>query len=134
MPAIISIKLLKDSFGAYAIDVHPLVLRVSPVDNEEVILTFELDFEPSTTPNLAQAIVSFEQTPFDEEARTEHRINVGSFTIPNPLRNDAVGPNESDDSFYKYTVTVITPEGTELPPLDPHVMIRRRAVSPRHYQ
>jgi hypothetical protein len=133
MPGIISIKLLKDSFGTYAIDVHPTVLRVSPADNEEVILTFELDFEPSTTPNLAQAIISFEQTPFNEEPLTQHRLNVGSITIPNPLRDDAVGPNDPDVSFYKYTVTVITPEGTELPPLDPHVMVKRKTVSPRHY-
>lgn len=133
MPAAISIKLLKDSFGEYAIDVHPLVLRVSPTDDEEVILSFELDFEPSTTPNLAQAVVSFEQTPFDEEPRTQHRINVGAFTIPNPLRADAVGADDPDLSFYKYTVTVTTPEGTELPPLDPHVMVKRKKVSPHHY-
>lgn len=127
MSAIISIKLLKDSCGAYAIDLHPTVLRVSPVDQDEVILTFELGFEPNTTPNLAQAIVSFKRTPFDEEPRTEHRINVGSIVIPNFLRDDAVGPGEQDAALYKYTITVITPEGTELPPLDPDVMVERRA-------
>lgn len=116
MPATISIKLLKDSSDVYAIDLYPTVLRVSPVDKEkDVILTFELGFTPSRTPNLAQAIISFRRTPFDEEPRTVHRINVGSITIPNLLRENAVGLGEQDVALYKYTITVITPEGEELP-------------------
>lgn len=135
MTPIISIKLLKDSDNNYAIDVHPTTLSVSPEDSGDdqfVTLTFDLipDVPP---PHQAKAVVTFTKTPFDEENGVGHTVLAGAPAVFASLRSDAVGAADNSVAIYKYTINVTTPEGTELPPLDPQVMVRRKGVNRRYY-
>lgn len=135
MSAIISIKLLKDSNGTYAIDVHPTTLLVSPNDDtDDQFVTMAFDLIPDVPPpNQAKAVVTFSNTPFSEENGVNHTVLPGGPAIFAALRQDSVGNSEESQALYKYTITVTTPEGTELPPLDPQVMVRRRRVNRRYY-
>lgn len=139
MPPVISIKLLRDSKGNYAIDVHPTTLRVSPRDNpngndedERVTMTFALDPD-FPQPHSAKAVLRFNQTPFNEENGVNHTAYVGAPAQFAFLRETSVGTAEDDVELYKYSITVTTPEGTDLNPLDPSVMVRRRSVGKSYY-
>ena len=134
MSAIISIKLLKDSDGTYAIDVHPTTLLLSPTDTDDEFVSVAFDLIPDVPqPNQAKAVVIFSDTPFDEENGAGHTVLPGAPAIFSALRPDSVGASEDSQTLYKYTITVTTPEGTELPPLDPQVMVRRRSVNRKYY-
>jgi hypothetical protein len=135
MPPIISINLLKDSNGEYAIDVHPTTILVSPSDpGEDQFVTLTFDVIPEVPPpHQAKAVVAFSKTPFDEENGANHTVFAGAPAVFASLRPDSVGEPETSVALYKYTITVTTPEGIELPPLDPQVMVRRRRVSKKYY-
>ena len=134
MSAIISIKLLKDSSGTYAIDVHPTTLLLSPSDTDDQFVSLAFDLIPDVPqPNQAKAIVTFSTTPFDEENGVNHTVLPDAPAIFAAIRPDSVGTSDDSQTLYKYTITVTTPEGTELPPLDPHVMVRRRSVNRKYY-
>ncbi len=127
----LEIKLEKDEHGSYRI-LAPRFRPVSAETNDQVQWFFTVDFPGAEHPSPAKAEVIFEQSPFFGDFSGGFTIWESAPFVTQLIRGDAVGAEQDDEAFYKYTVIVTPPDGSEirLPPLDPSVMVRRRRMRP----
>lgn len=131
-PPLISIRLIKDADGNYAVGLHPLVLSTSPED-EDVHWLFTLD--GSIDPALAPvAKVSFTNNPFPSHPSS---FDLAAESVCDTGRPTLGVLGNSSNALFKYDVRIVvpdeTPNGVELARVDPHIMVKRTRVRPNFY-
>jgi hypothetical protein len=143
----VTVKLFKDTDGSYAVSVTPLIVTVSPLDEDSnpVIVNWALVEEPTNPgiPNARQLTASFDlvPTPFTvivpgallplaENYSTPESSSGAMATTPN-VQDGSVGAAEENTRLYKYTITVETNDGQRIV-VDPHVRVMRRRISRDH--
>jgi hypothetical protein len=147
MQKTVTVKLFKDTEGNYAINVTPLIVTVSPLDEDDnlVSINWVLIEDPSNPgiPNARQLTASFDlvPTPFTTvvpgsapplaENFSTPESSTGAMATTPAVQDTAVGINDDDSKLYKYIITVETNDGQRID-LDPHVRVLRRKISRNH--
>lgn len=147
----VTVKLIKDSEGNYALNVTPLTITVSPrvedevESNEPVRVKWVLIEDPENPgfPNAKQLTASFKatSTPFSVPTSGPPPSATESYSTPagatgaevasNRVQDTSVGQDENAISLYGYSISVQTNDGKTIT-LDPHVRVRRRSISRGH--
>jgi hypothetical protein len=147
MQKTVTVRLFKDTEGNYAINVTPLIVTVSPLDEDDnqVSINWVLIEDPSNPgiPNARQLTASFDlvPTPFTTlvpgaslplvENFSTPESSTGAMATTPAVQNTSVGINDDDSKLYKYLITVETFDGNRID-LDPHVRVLRRKISRNH--
>ena len=142
MERVITVTLLVDSGGNYALNLHPQATIVSVLDEEDnpVNVRWVLQEEPPNpgSPIARKLIVTFTRlpTPFNNGSASSPVETYVAYIGPSGVMTDivlntAVGQNENAIRLYKYNVTVETNDDRtlELVNIDPHISVRRKKIT-----
>jgi len=153
MERVVTIRLIKDTDGNYALNVTPLAITVSPILedddgvelDEPVRVKWVLVEDPETPgyPNAKQLTASFKttSTPFSVPTPDPPPSATESYSTPvgttgaevtsNGVQDTAVGQDQNAISLYGYSISVQTNDGQTIA-IDPHVRVLRRSIRRSH--
>ncbi len=147
MEKTVRVTLFKDTDNQYAVSITPLIVTVSPFDEDDnpVKVNWILVEDPTNPgfPNAKSLSANFDAspTPFSvvvpgaplppPDGFITGENSTGAMATTPDVQIGSVGPVDDNSKLYKYTIVVETNDNQRIV-VDPHVRVIRRRISRNH--